>query len=147
MPVFGVCRGHQILNVFLGGTLVIDIPSDIKNHATHQCDDYLNCRHEVNISPHTLLAAITLADSGTVTTNHHQAVDMISPALTANAHSGDHIIEGIEWKDPEGKSFLAGVQWHPERMSPGNPLSGPLAETFIRKAYEYKVNRIKPSPQ
>jgi putative glutamine amidotransferase len=137
MPVVGICRGHQILNVYLGGTLIIDIPKDVAHPEMHQCDDYLHCFHPVSISKSTLLARISHCESAQVTTNHHQAVDRLSPLLISNASSGDKLTEGIEWKNPEGKSFLIGVQWHPERMDITNPLSGPVAEEFIRQATTY----------
>ena len=140
MPVFGICRGHQILNVYLGGTLIVDIPTDFGKRAVHQCDDYLKCNHAVSVRKSSLLASISLCDSAQVTTNHHQAVDRLSPLLISNAFSGDKLIEGIEWLSPRGKSFLLGVQWHPERMSRENPLSGALADAFIRSATTYSHN-------
>jgi putative glutamine amidotransferase len=137
MPVVGVCRGHQILNVYLGGSLIIDIPGDIGVQTVHQCDDYLNCFHSVKVIKNTALANLCLCDSAMVTTNHHQAVDHLSPMLTANAVAGDNLIEGIEWRQPEGKSFLLGVQWHPERMDQSNPLSLRVAEAFIFQSTKY----------
>lgn len=143
MPVFGICRGHQILNVYLGGNLIIDIPDDFPGAITHQCEDYLNCFHDVTVKPNSVLSEISRCDSFSVTTNHHQAIDQISPLLTPNAHSDDNLIEGIEWLHPDGKSFLMGVQWHPERMDKANPLSGPLSAEFIRQAYLYSARRNK----
>ncbi|MEI6173153.1 MAG: gamma-glutamyl-gamma-aminobutyrate hydrolase family protein [Bacteroidota bacterium] len=134
MPVFGICRGHQILNVYLGGKLIIDIPKDYPSKIVHQCDDYLHCFHNVIIKQNSLLASLSRCDSAAVTTNHHQAIEQLSPLLTVNAHANDDLIEGFEWEHPEGKSFLMGVQWHPERMEKSNPLSGPLADEFIRQS-------------
>jgi len=137
MPVLGVCRGQQILNVYLRGKLIIDIPADFKPARIHQCEDYLHCFHTVFITKNTLLHKIAGCDSGSVTTNHHQAVEILSPLLTANARSADGLIEGIEWRNPAGKSFLLGVQWHPERMEKSNGLSGHIADEFIRQAALY----------
>jgi len=117
-------RGHQILNVFLGGNLIIDIPKDFDTLIKHQCDDYMHCFHRVVVKKNTLLSKMCHCDSSSVTTNHHQAVEQLSPLLVSNANTGDNLIEGIEWRHPEGKSFLLGVQWHPERMDKINPLSG-----------------------
>jgi putative glutamine amidotransferase len=142
MPMMGICRGHQILNVYLGGTLIVDIPSDVPAHITHQCEDYLHCHHMVAVEGGSLLIKICNIDSMLVTTNHHQAVERIAPVLASNAFSGDHVVEGFEWKDPTGKPFLLGVQWHPERMEKNNPLSGRLAETFIEKSSEYKQDKL-----
>jgi putative glutamine amidotransferase len=137
MPVVGVCRGHQILNVYLGGTLVIDIPQDKGTQTTHQCDDYLHCFHSVGVKRSSLLGTVCECDSAQVTTNHHQAVDQLSQQLAANAFSADGLIEGVEWLDPSGKSFLLGVQWHPERMDRQNPLSARIADEFLVQATEY----------
>jgi putative glutamine amidotransferase len=134
MPVFAVCRGHQILNVALGGTLIIDIPQDYKSSILHQCDDYLHCFHPVSVNPYTRLSEISHCRADTVTTNHHQAIGKLSHLLIANAHSPDGLIEGMEWASSEAKSFLIGVQWHPERMDKMNGLSGNLADEFIRQA-------------
>jgi putative glutamine amidotransferase len=159
MPVLGICRGEQILNIALGGTLIIDIP-DYKLQASgfrlqasglrpqaagsmpqaagqhqpamlHQIEDYLHCFHPVNILHNTILYSIVKCDTGTVTSNHHQAVETAGPDLQINAQAGDGIVEGIEWKKPQGKSFLLGVQWHPERMDTANTLSGKLLKQFI----------------
>lgn len=143
MPVVGVCRGQQILNVYLGGTLVIDIPKDIGNQVLHQCEDYLKCFHGVTVKPGTMLSAISNCGNAQVTTNHHQAVDRLAPQLTANAMAEDNLVEGIEWKDPDDKSFLVGVQWHPERMDHSNPLSGRIAEEFMLQATTYSYKHQK----
>jgi len=143
MPVMGICRGAQILNVYLGGKLIIDIPSDIKKSVIHQCEDYLHCFHTVFVTRGTTLHQIIQCDSGMVTTNHHQAVQVLSPFLKENTRSGDSLVEGIEWRDPDGKSFLIGVQWHPERMEKTNSLSGKLASEFIRQVKIFSSLHIK----
>lgn len=143
MPIIGICRGHQILNVFLGGSLIVDIPSDVPAHITHQCEDYLHCHHMVTVKKGTFLGKICNTDSAMVTTNHHQAVYRIAPVLRPNAFSGDHVVEGFERKELARKSFLLGVQWHPERMEKNNPLSGKLAGIFIEKAKVYQGIKIK----
>jgi len=141
MPVFGICRGHQLLNVYLGGKLIIDLPTDYGQTVTHMCRDYLHCYHEVYIQRNSQLHELTGIDSAEVTTNHHQAVDFLSPLLTVSARSSDGLIEGIEWLNPEGKNFLMGVQWHPERMEKTNPLSGKLADKFVSECELYLKSR------
>ena len=131
LPIMGICRGNQILNVYLGGSLVIDIPSDFGTSVAHQCVDWEHCFHEVYPVKGSLLANISGVDSGLVTTNHHQAVRILAKGLRANVFSGDSLTEGIEWADTTGKPFLLGVQWHPERMDAENPLSGPIARKFV----------------
>lgn len=165
MPVFGICRGEQILNVALGGTLIIDIPNyKLQNDQDgvkavyppgsklqavrieqpdilHQTDDYLHCFHRANILHNTLLYSIVRCDTGTVTSNHHQAVENPAPDLQINAQAPDGIVEGIEWKNPKGRSFLLGVQWHPERMDTANALSGKLLKQFIFQSRVFKKSK------
>ncbi len=139
IPILGICRGLQILNVYLGGTLIVDIPTDLKSTVTHQCDDYLNCFHMAYPSGRTTLSEICRCDSSLVTTNHHQAIDLLAGELRASAFSADQVIEAIEWAKPTGKNFLLGVQWHPERMATGNPLSENLAREFLRQASQRNI--------
>ncbi|NQV02326.1 MAG: gamma-glutamyl-gamma-aminobutyrate hydrolase family protein [Bacteroidia bacterium] len=131
MPVFGICRGEQILNVVFGGELFIDIPQDFDTTILHRCEDYLTCFHMVYVEPNSLLHTLCNCDSALVTTNHHQAIKVLAPDLKANVYGPDGLIEGIELADREGQPFLLAVQWHPERMEAENPLSGPLADAFL----------------
>lgn len=115
-PVLGICRGVQFVNVFLGGTLVPDIPAFGKfNHEKFK--DGTDREHTIIIDPYSELYKITGQKEGLVNSAHHQAVDMPGFDLVANAMSPDGIIEGMERRDPEGKSFLLLIQWHPERMA------------------------------
>ena len=142
MPVLGICRGHQLINVYLGGKSIVDIPSDFGQSVKHMCSDYRACSHEVYLRKNTLLYRISGCDSAMVTTNHHQAAGIIAPMLTVNARAADGLIEGEEWSEPVEKSFLIGVQWHPERMDKSNPLSGKLAGKFISECEKYSKIKI-----
>lgn len=114
-PLLGICRGLQIVNVYFGGTLVPDIPAFGKfNHGKFKEGD--DRKHLVNIDPNSALYKIISEEKGEVNSAHHQSVDMPGFDLVVNALSPDGIIEGIERREPEGKSFLMLVQWHPERM-------------------------------
>lgn len=139
MPVLGICRGLQLINVALGGTLVVDIPADRPSDIAHRCDDYMKCFHLVRTVEESVLYRITKADSTPVTSNHHQGIEKIAPPLKISAFAPDGLPEAIEWSDPESKSFLLAVQWHPERMDMTNPLCGPLARTFVQSAIMYKT--------
>ena len=141
MPIFGVCRGQQILNVALGGTLIIDIPSDHPGNVIHRMDDYLRCFHSVSVVNGSQLQAVVKADTGWVTSNHHQAIEKPAPGLRISAWSHDSIAEAIEWSDPAGKPFFMAVQWHPERMDAQNPLSTPLMKDFLKAATAFKVRK------
>jgi len=138
MPILGICRGHQMLNVALSGSLIVDIPSDFDTSVIHQCEDYLSCFHTVTISTGSLLYEISGITTGEVTSNHHQAADQVALPLKAVAFTTDGLVEAEEWKNPAGKSFLLGVQWHPERMEPGDPLSGPIAVKFLDECRRFR---------
>jgi len=140
MPVLGICRGEQLLNVMMNGTLISDIPSSRKSSViSHQCEDYLHCFHSVRIPPNTLLHEIIGADTGTVTTNHHQAALKPGKNILFTAFSPDSIVEGIEWKNKKNSSFMIGVQWHPERMDFSDVFSGHLILRFLTEAKNFSV--------
>ena len=132
MPVLGICRGQQIINVSLGGTLIVDIPTDHPSDVVHRCDDYTRCYHHVIIEPGTLLKEVCKADTGWVTSNHHQAVENPGQDIRISALANDGIPEAIEWTDPKDKGYFMAVQWHPERMPKGNPLSDPVVLAFLQ---------------
>ena len=137
MPILGICRGHQVLNVALGGSLVVDLPSDFGTSVNHQCEDYLSCFHNVSVDSGSKLYRISGTINGVVNSNHHQAVNEMASPLKPVAYSPDGLIEAEEWKDPAGKSFLLGVQWHPERLGNDNPLSGKVGVRFIEECRKF----------
>jgi putative glutamine amidotransferase len=141
IPVFGVCRGQQIINVALGGTLIIDIPTDHPGKVIHQQDDYIHCFHKVSVVKGSQLQNITKADTGSVTSNHHQAIEKAAPGIKIVAWTADSIAEAIEWADPEEKPFLMAVQWHPERMDANSPLSMPMMKAFLDAANTFKKQK------
>lgn len=134
IPVMGICRGLQIINVHLGGSLLTHLPKDIGEEVAHRCPDPFKCLHPVNVVAHTLLHRLTGFNEGMVNSNHHQGIDQLAPGLKASAFSTDHLIEAIEWSEPAGKSWLLAVQWHPERLKENPVFSEPLVAEFIRQA-------------
>lgn len=141
MPVLGICRGQQILNVALGGTLIVDIPADHPGKVIHQCEDYLNCFHTVNILKGSQLQMISKVDTGTVSSNHHQAVEKLAPGMRITAYSADSIPEAMEWENAPEKPFFIAVQWHPERMDVKSPLSMPLIDAFLHAATGFRKQK------
>lgn len=137
-PVFGICRGQQIINILLGGTLIIDIPSDFDSTLSHRCNDYLNCVHRISVVDGSILKHITGVSEGLVNSNHHQGIDQIAADLKPVAYADDHLIEAIEWKEPKDKSFLVAVQWHPERLTQNKGMSEPLVKQFIAEAGKFR---------
>lgn len=119
-PLLAICRGHQVLNVALGGTLIIDIPSQIPGALNHRRRDMRReIVHEVRLTPHSLLARITGKQRLGVNSTHHQAIERVAPLLRPTALSPDGVIESLELK-PEVSGwlpFLLAVQFHPERLS------------------------------
>lgn len=112
MPVLGICRGMQILNVFHGGTLLPDLRD---RNATHRgSPDKI---HGLRLADDSLLAPpASMAGERNVNSSHHQAVDRLAEPFRATAHAPDGTIEAFEWRRPAGKPFLLAVQWHPERL-------------------------------
>ena len=116
LPILGICRGLQFVNVFFGGTLVPDIPAFGKfNHS--KFEEGKDRDHLIEIDTNSLLYKITGLEKGEINSAHHQSVDMPGYGLVSNAMSPDGVIEGMERIEAKGKSFLLLVQWHPERMT------------------------------
>jgi putative glutamine amidotransferase len=142
MPIFGICRGEQILNVALGGTLLTDIPTDVGKQVAHRCPPgSLDCLHNVKVDLQSELYQLTSVEKGTVNSFHHQAVDMIAPGMKIAALSDNGVAEAIERELPLGKSFIMGVQWHPEALAKNPELSKPLADNFLEQVGKYKQDR------
>lgn len=134
MPIIGICRGEQILNVSQGGSLHIDIPTDFDTTVIHRQEDWRNCYHDVFIVNSTSLADISGIQYGKVTSNHHQGIEILGKGLKISAYSADSLPEAIEWKQRGEKGFLMAVQWHPERMDTLHLLSAPIAKEFLKEA-------------
>ena len=115
LPVLGICRGLQVLNVALGGTLIQDIPSEVEGAVRHEAgDDRLEIAHDVVIRHGSRLADLMGTARAPVNSFHHQAVKTLGPGLVLSATSPlDGIIEGIEMSD---RGFVVAVQWHPENF-------------------------------
>jgi putative glutamine amidotransferase len=113
-PILGICRGIQILNVALGGTLIQDIPSH-QEHPTVAHSN--NATHEIAVEPGSILHDLWGQTSAAVNSSHHQAMQTVAPALQVAARAADGIIEAAQAKD--GYPLLA-VQFHPERLAHKN---------------------------
>lgn len=142
LPILGICRGEQILNVYFGGSLFVDIPTDYDTTIKHRCEEKDSCYHLVKIKQGSLLNDILNVTCGLVNSNHHQAVNRLADGLQILAKSEDGLTEAIGLSDPENRPFLLGVQWHPERMDLQNAISLTIAEEFIRHARERLEYRI-----
>jgi putative glutamine amidotransferase len=116
LPTLAICRGMQILNVALGGTLVQDIPTQWKDPIVHDGDWARTARvHEVDVIPGSRLARALGTARPVVNSMHHQAVGTVAPSLATVARAPDGIVEGVEW--PTDDWWMVGVQWHPEELT------------------------------
>jgi putative glutamine amidotransferase len=124
VPTLGICRGLQIINVALGGTLRQHLPDELGSpaHRRH-LGRFTGNEHDVRLTPGSLAAAATGAELQLVVSHHHQAVDTLADGLRATGFSEDGIIEALE--RPGG--YLLGVQWHPE-ADPDSPVIKSLVE-------------------
>lgn len=119
-PVLGICRGCQLINVALGGTLFQDIPTQVSDAISHRDDAlYERALHDVRVLPGTKLAAlypqVRLAKINSI---HHQAVKLLGKGLEVEALGvPDGVVEAIRWRGP---SYVFGMQWHPEWLSLGS---------------------------
>jgi putative glutamine amidotransferase len=129
-PILGICRGLQLINVYLGGTLVPDIPTLFQS-GIHGKKNGLDQIHHIRVEPGSMLQKICGQEEGMVNSAHHQSVDRPAEPLKIVAFGEPGIAEALEWKDPETKSWMLMVQWHPERMT---DLSSPFSE-LLKKAF------------
>jgi putative glutamine amidotransferase len=130
LPVLGICRGAQIFNVALGGSLVPDLPS--AGFQDHGKGPEGNRVHDVTIAAGSRLRSIAGCDTAEVNTSHHQAMDRPGKGLAIVARSTDGVAEAAEWEEPEGKPFVLLVQWHPERMTDvRSPVAGTIRQQLI----------------
>jgi putative glutamine amidotransferase len=109
IPVLGICRGMQLMNVALGGTLIQHLP-DVVGHDEHSPVPGAMGSHQVTVGPGARLAGILGEDARVVPTHHHQGVDKLGAGLIPTAWALDGTVEAVERDGP----FAVGVQWHPE---------------------------------
>ena len=121
MPLLGICRGCQVMNVALGGTLIQDLPSDDRladatQRLRHSSEDARTQRvHEISIEPDSFLATVTETTAIRANSMHHQAPDRVGAGMRVVARAPDGVIEAIECADASW--WAVGVQWHPEELT------------------------------
>ena len=140
IPVLGICRGMQLINVIHKGTLIQDLGDESLNQIHKGNPDKY---HPVSIGEETLLHDITGETKGEINSAHHQAIDKAGEGLLINCKAPDGTIEGIEWKEKTRKPFMLAIQWHPERMFqlPDAPLSKTLRKQFIEEIKKSTANK------
>jgi putative glutamine amidotransferase len=136
LPFLAICRGMQVLNVALGGTLIQHLPAEV-GHDRHAPGPGIAGGHGVRISGDGKLGGI-LGTTAEVTASHHQAVQRLGTGLTAVAWADDQVVEGVELA---GHPFGVGVQWRPED---GTDLR--LFEALVQAAAQRPATRRIPAP-
>lgn len=134
-PLFGICRGHQVINVAFGGTLIQDIPSQCETTIAHDAANTLPRSHRVHpvtIDASSRLAGIVGKSSVVVNSWHHQSVQQPAPSARVIAYAPDGVVEGLEFPD---KRFALSVQWHPEDL-PDDESAQALFKAFVDAARE-----------
>lgn len=145
-PLLAICRGHQLLNVALGGTLIVDISTQIPNAINHHRMDKRNEPvHEVRLTGGALLSKIAGAQKLDVNSTHHQAVGRVAEPLQVTATSGDGVVESMELKPEAGPMlpFLLAIQFHPERLVDRYPGHRAIFQAFTRACLLLTVSRNK----
>jgi putative glutamine amidotransferase len=132
LPVFGICRGVQLLNVALGGTLIQDVPSQVPGALKHYSEGLAPLLlHTIDIEPGSLLSRVLDSSSLAVNSYHHQAVKELGRGLRVNCRARDGVVEGVEAED--GRPIL-GVQFHPEEITASYPRFQALFDWLVREA-------------
>jgi putative glutamine amidotransferase len=130
MPVLGICRGMQVLNVARGGTLLQHLPEHF-GHGEHlrAIGSFDGADHEVSLRAHSLAARAAGETEHATKSHHHQGIDRLGEGLQVSGRSSiDELPEAIEWEDgPSHRRFVLGVQWHPEADSESSVI-GALVE-------------------
>ncbi len=118
LPVFGICRGMQLMNVALGGSLYRDINKELEKQLAHQPENEDYIHHRVNIVEGSRLHKILCSEEIEVNSHHHQAIKKLASLLRPAAVSEGGVVEAVE---APAKKFILGVQWHPEDLIDDKP--------------------------
>ena len=139
VPILGICRGMQMINVALGGTLFQDIPTEYETPIKHkQLEGELEPSHSVNILEGTPLASLIGGEKMRANSFHHQAIKRLGEGLCVMARADDGMIEAVYLDE---KRYLRAYQWHPERLHKTDFDNRKVFEDFIAAAKEYKAVR------
>ncbi len=135
IPVLAICRGIQVLNVALGGTLYQDIGHIKGSYIKHRQDTKLYAgSHMIKINCDSIICRV-LGKEALVNSSHHQSIKRLGDCLVETAWSKDGVVEAVEMKN---RKFVVGVQWHPELMIEHNEKMFKLFEKFIEESIQLK---------
>lgn len=131
LPMLAICRGAQVVNVALGGTLHVHLPDVVGEKVLHRAPPREPTPHEVAIDERSRLSAILGHKGGSAMSLHHQAIDKVAPPLRAVAWAADGLIEAVEL--PEHR-WLVAVQWHPELSAATDPVQQRLFDALVNES-------------
>jgi putative glutamine amidotransferase len=131
LPMLNICRGIQVLNVALGGTLVEHLPDEVGDEVVHRAAPPGATQHTITLEPASQLAQILKQTEVTAASWHHQAIRQVAPGLKVVAWAADGTIEAVEMP---GHPWLIGVQWHPELTAEDDPGQQRLFEALVEVA-------------
>lgn len=139
MPTLGICGGMQLMNVYRGGDLYQDIPSQFASSVEHeQAHSKREPVHTVHVAENSILyRAFGTADILHVNSTHHQGVRQVGRDLSAVGHSAEGLVEAIE---DSSRAFFVGVQWHPEAMADASGTRLPLYRAFVEAARRWRMH-------
>ena len=142
IPIFGICRGMQVLNVALGGTLYQDLPSQWEGDVLKHRQDTPKWQptHEVRVTDGSYLAEVMDREVVKVNSYHHQGIKDLAEGLLATGYSSDGMIEAVEAEDVSER-WLLGVQWHAEAMRGAGPQQESLFEAHVSAAERHALRR------
>lgn len=141
LPMFGICRGHQVINVLMGGDLYQDLPTgfvreNALQHRSRGAGDTL--LHSIRVESGSMLEKIIHGAAMRTTSTHHQAVRKIGDGLRAVGYAADGVIEALEGA---GEDFILTVQWHPELRYAREEHALDLFRALVEAAHRYMENR------
>lgn len=130
LPILGICRGAQLMNVALGGTLIQHLPDKLDDDI-HRDGDGMWTMHDVHVVAGSKLAQAMGVEQVHTTSGHHQAIDALAEALTVTASSVDEIVEAVEL---QSHPWCLGVQWHPEQTAADDETQQRIFDVLVRQA-------------
>jgi putative glutamine amidotransferase len=140
LPAFGICRGIQVMNVALGGTLIQDVPSYIETQLRHDTSNEprSTIMHTVAMSDDSRLADIMGDTQVHVNSLHHQSIEKAAAAVRVTGYAPDGVVEAMEVPD---KHFIMAVQWHPEDMLDDTRMLN-IFTAFVDAARERMLSKV-----
>jgi putative glutamine amidotransferase len=132
LPLLGICRGLQVINVVLGGTLIQHLP-EVVGHDGHSPEESRHGSHKVSVASESQLAQLLGRTEADVPTHHHQAAGRLGDGLVATAWADDGTVEAVELAEPA--SFMVAVQWHPEAGDDPSLFDALIAAARARQAH------------